>query len=333
MNTSESIQALRRANPRSKASFAQSVEAAADAVRAQIVPAAVDARAAKPRTRHSSRRRRLVGLTAAGASLAAVAAFAAFLTVGWPGPGAGVENAAAAFRKAATVTAASAERSGTAVVRITHGGELWAGSTLRWHGGDLAVSHDAPQRPGGRAGSELLLVDGTLYGVEPREGGLVWVIFGSPKSIDPDSGTTPDEYLAAVRVDVGGVTLRRFTSAMTGLTTTRLDDGSTVYRSTVAAGLIAPETGFKEGKRIRVLPFGYVAHDEAEDPAAPLDTAVTVGADGVVREITVTWGTGASAWRYTVAYSRLGATRSLVAPANARPLRDRTPAEPPKPGS
>jgi hypothetical protein len=317
MNTSESLQALRRANPRSKAGFAQSVEAAADAVQAQL-PA--DSGAPERRAGHSSPRRRLVGLSAAGALLAAVAAVAAFLTIGWPGSGAGVESAAAAFRKAATVTAASAERSGTAV-------------TLRWHGRNLAVSHDAPQRHGRRAGSELLLVDGTLYGIEPRDGARVWVVFGSPKNIDPGSGTTPDEYLAAVRVDVGGVTLRRFTAAMTGLTTTRLDDGSTVYRGTVAAGLIAPETGFKEGKRIRVLPFGYVAHDEAEDPAAPLDTAVTVGADGVVSEITVAWGTGASAWRYTVAYSRLGATRALVAPANARPLRDRTPAEPPKPGS
>jgi uncharacterized protein with GYD domain len=48
-----------------------------------------------------------------------------------------------------------------------------------------------------------------------------------------------------------------------------------------------------EGERV-------VAHDEAADPAAPLGAAVTVGADGIVREIAVTWGTGASAWTYTV---------------------------------
>jgi hypothetical protein len=330
MNTSESIHALRRANPRTKAGFAQSVEAAAEAVRTQL-PA--DSCAPEWRAGHSSPRRRLVGLSAAGASLAAVAVVAAFRIVGWPGSGAGVESAAAAFRKAATVTAASAERSGIAVVRITHNGELWAGNTLRWHGGDLAVSSDAPRRPGRRAGSELLLVDGTLYGVEPRDGARVWVVFGSPKSIDPESGTTPDEYLAAVRVDVGGVTLRRFTDGMTGLTTTRLGDGSTVYRGKVAAGLIARETGFKEGKQIRVLPFGYVAHDEAADPGSPLDTAVTVGADGVVREISVTWGAGKSAWAYTVTYSRLGATGALVAPKNPRSLRDRTPAEQPRPGT
>jgi hypothetical protein len=41
--------------------------------------------------------------------------------------------------------------------------------------------------------------------------------------------------------------------------------------------MIARETGFKRGQPIRVFPFGYVAHNEA-DPSAPLDTVVTVGA-------------------------------------------------------
>jgi hypothetical protein len=72
-----------------------------------------------------------------------------------------------------------------------------------------------------------------------------------------------------------------------------------------------------------VLPFGYVAQSEAADPAAVVNVAVTVGPDGIVRDVTVTWGTGASAWAYKVAYSGLGATSGPVAPANARPLRDR----------
>jgi hypothetical protein len=42
MNTSESFQALRRANPRTRAGFAESVEAAADAVRTQIASAPTD---------------------------------------------------------------------------------------------------------------------------------------------------------------------------------------------------------------------------------------------------------------------------------------------------
>lgn len=221
-----------------------------------------------------------------------------------------------------TASAAEAERSGTAVVRITHDDAIWTGSTIRWHGQDLSLTSDAPRRFG-RAGSEFRVVDGSMYGIDDG----VWVVVGSPDSIDPGSGTTPDEYLAAVREDVGGATLRRITDGMTDRTTRQLADGATVFSGTVAAGLIARETGFKEGRSIRVLPFGYVAHDEAANPDAPLHAAITVGADGVVREIAVTWGTSASAWTYTVTYSDLGETPAPVAPADARPLRERLRAE------
>jgi hypothetical protein len=301
MSMPESFEALRRANPRAKAGFTESVEAAAGAVHNQIAAAEVSA---PPRSRP---RRRLVGLSAAGAALAAAAAVVAFVTVG----SSGVQSASAAFEKAAAVTAASAERSGTAEVRMTHNGEVWVERTIRWNGGDLAFSSDAPRRAK-KPGTDMLVVDGLMYVIEDGR----WVNIGSPKSIDPDSGTTPDEYLAAVREDVGGATLRRITNGMTGLTTRTLDDGSTVYSGAVAAGLIARESGFKDGEALRVLPFGYVAHDEAADPANPLQTGVTVGHEGVVRKIAVTWGT----WTYTVTYSRLGETAAPKAPANARDL-------------
>jgi hypothetical protein len=303
---SESIEALRRANPRAQAGFDESVEVTARAVHMQLVATAA------PQPRGGSRRR-LVRLSAAGVALLAVAA-AVYVTVGSSGAGPSVEDAAAAVKQASTLTAASAERSGTAAVRITHDGEPWAGTTIRWHGDDLSVSRDTVNSPPRRAGSGLLVVGGTVYGIDPRYG---WVAQGSPQNIDPDRGTTPAEYLAAVRDDAGSVTLKRITDGMTGLTTRRLQDGSTVYSGAVAAGLIAMETGFKEGRSIRVLPFGYVAHDEAANPASPLDTAVTVGPEGVVREIAITWGT----WSYTVTYSALGSTPALLAPANARSLR------------
>ncbi len=107
--------------------------------------------------------------------------------------------------------------------RITHNGKLWAGTTIRWYDRDVAVSRDAPQR-NGKVGSRFLVVDGTLYGLDVTGG---WVKLGNPENIDPDSGTTPDEYLAAVREDIGGVTLHRMVDGMTGLTTRRLGDGST----------------------------------------------------------------------------------------------------------
>ena len=266
------------------------------------------------RTVGQGRRQRTLAFRAALVGAAAVVV-ATLVTLGSPGGGPAVENAAAAVKRAATVTAASADRSGSAVVRITHNGEVWAAKTIRWHGGDLSVSSDESQRRS-RLGREFLLVDGLMYGIEDGE----WVKMGSPESIDPDSGTTPGELLAAVREDVGGATLRRLTDGMTGLTADRHEGGSTVYSGRVAAGLIAMESGFKEGQAIRVFPFGYVAHDEAADPTAALNTAVTVGADGIIRQVAVTWGTSASTWRYTVTYSKLGETPAPVAPANARDL-------------
>jgi hypothetical protein len=315
MPENTAIEALRRADPRTRVDFAESVEASVDAVRRQV-GANVEAE------RHPAARaprHRLVRASVAGVTLAAAAAGAVGLTVAAPGGGPGVENATAAVQEAASVTAVAAERSGTADVRIPRDGEPWAGADIRWHDDDLAVCQSAPRRPG-KAGSELLVVDGTLYGIDPENGG--WIDLGPPESIDPDSGTTPAEYLAAVRDDVGGATRRRLTDGMTGLAAREQADGSTVYSGAVAAGLVARESGLKGGAPIRVLPFGYVAHDAAADPAAPLDAAVTVGADGIVREIAVSWG-GDSSWSYTVAYSQPGATPALVAPAREPPFAPR----------
>ena len=292
MDRSESFRALRRSNPRRADSFVEAVDSAAVAVRSRLTTTTI-----RPRPR-----RMLVPVSAAGAALATAVAVVAFLAVG----GDRTESAAAAVRKAAAVTAASAKLSGTAEVRITHDGRSWAAKSLRWHDEDLSMSESGRER-------SMLLVDGVLYGFE--DGG--WVVFGDPRSIDPDSGTTPAEYLAAVREDLGGKTLRRITGGMTGLATKGLEDGSVVYGGQIAAKLLARETGFKEGQAIRVLPFGYVAHDEAADPTAMLDAAVTVGADDIVRSIAVTWGT----WAYTVSYGHLGATPALTAPEDARPLR------------
>ena len=301
MNTSQSFDALRRANPRVSADFEASVDAAAAAVRATV---AADV--------HPIRSRRRLVRVSAGASLAVAGVVAAFVALGSLGSGPAVESASAAFTRAATLTAASAERSGTAVVAMTHDGDEWAGSTIRWNGDDISIARTHPSRDG-RLGDEMRVVDGIVYGPDGQGG---WLALGSPRNIDPDSGTTPDETFAAVREDVGGTTLRRLTGGMSGLTRVVRDDGSSVYRGLVPAGLVARETGFKGGEAIRVLPFGYVAHDDAADPASPLEVVVTVGPEGVVREIAVTWGT----WTYTVTYSGLGTTAAPVAPKNARSL-------------
>jgi hypothetical protein len=303
MTTSESFQALRRANPRTREGFAESVESAARAVRAELT---ADAPAAQPRARRVPSAR-ILGLSAAAGLAAVIVAVA--LTVASPGGGPGVEDASAAVRTAAAVTAGAAERSGTAAVRMTRDGEPWVAATIRWYGDDISVAQDSPRR----AGHRMLVVGGILYGFEE---GFGWVAFGDPASIDPDSGTTPAEVLAAVRQDVGGATLRRILEGMSGLTTREPGDGTTVYSGKVASRLVATETGVKDGESLRVLPFGYVANGEASDPNARLDVAVTVGENDVVHELAVAWG----AWMYTVTYSGLGATAAPQAPENARTL-------------
>jgi hypothetical protein len=311
MSTSPSLDALRRANPRNKASFNEAVDIAATAVRLRIATAD----STEPRERHRRPHRRLVGLTA-GVALATAAGAAIFLAVGSSGVTPGVENAAAAIKKAALLTVASAEQSGTATVQMTHDGRVWTHKTVRWNGDDIEITDQSAG--GSSSGLPLLVVNRMMYGHDPAHEG--WVDVGPVSSIDPGSGTTPTDILAAVREDMGGATLRRITGAMTtsGLTTTAGSDGSTVYGGTVRAGQIARQTGFKEGQAIRVFPFGYVAHGAAADPASPLDTTITVGADDVIRQIAISWGT----WTYTVTYSDLGSTPRLVAPANAKSLRD-----------
>ncbi|MBO0825117.1 MAG: hypothetical protein J2P27_14900, partial [Actinobacteria bacterium] len=296
MNTSESLEALRRANPRNKPGFADTVDAASAEVRFRIVTAGT---AGEPPVRHPRPRGLLAGLSAAAVALAAVAV-AGFVTVGSPGSTLRGESAAAAINKAVTVSAMSAQDSGTVNVRMRHDGELWTSKVIRWNGDNIAISDHSPG--GTSSGSPLRVVNGILYGHDPNYEG--WVNAGPVSSIDPGSGTTPAEQLTAIREDVGGATLQRMVAAMTGLTTEHQGDGSTIYSGSVPAGQIARETGSKEGQTIRVLPFGYVAHDAAADPASLLHTAVTVGSDGVIRDIAVTWGT----WTYTVTYSDLGST-------------------------
>jgi len=321
MNETESFEALRRANPRYRPNFTETMDAADAEVRSRF---ATEGAAAEP-PRYRRPRRPLLGISAAGVALAAAAAVAVavFVTVGSPGGRLGVGTAAAAIKKAVALSAASAQESGTVDVRITHDGALWASKHIRWNADNIEITDDSPGRPS--SGSPLLVVDGMMYGHDPSYDG--WVEVGPVSSIDPGSGTTPTEQLAAIREDVGGATLQRMVAAMSGLTTAEQSDGSTIYSGTVAAGQIARETGFKEGQVIRVFPFGYVAHDAAADPASQLATAVTVGSDGLIRDIAVTWGT----WNYTVSYSDLGSTPALVAPAHAKPLRDVLRHTPPPP--
>jgi hypothetical protein len=318
MNNTDGIEALRRANPRGRPGFARAVDAARR-VRADVLVHAEPAPVRAPRRSQPSRR--WVLASAAGLGLtAAVAVTAVAFGVRGPTPGAdggsAVLDPAAALRLAAVQTSAAAEQSGRAAVRITKDGQPWAGKTVTWNGDDIAIADDAPTRPG-HAGREIRIVDGQVY--VPAWDGPGWIKMGSPENFDPDSGTTPLEILAAVREDTAGQTFDRITGGMTDVSTETGADGSVTYSGSVAAGLVALEEGFKEGQTIRVLPYGYVAHDEAANPATPLAVRLTVGPDHLIHNITATWG-GGSAWTYTVTFTELGTAPPVVAPTDVRSI-------------
>jgi hypothetical protein len=294
MNQTQSLEALRGANPRHRPDFA---EWAGD-----LSPSP-----------ESPKRRRwpMIGIPAAATVSAVVVTLVA---VGSPvGPLA--VPPAEAMQQAVHATAQAAASSGTVELEITQDGELWVGRTLRWNGSDLSVANSDPSRDSRK---DLLVVDGMMYAPNP-EVADGWLELGPPESIDPDSGTTPDEYLAAIAEDVGGETIQRITAEMSGLTTIQGADGSTVYQGKVPAGSLARETGVKDGENLRVLPFGNVAHDDAADPANLIDISIAVGADGTIDEIHATWG-GGSSWSYRLSYRDLGSTAAIERPANVEEL-------------
>lgn len=296
MNGSDTIAALRRANPRYQPGFAERTRT----VGTLPTPTHVSPRGRRP-------------LRLGVAAFVTAAATVVVLVVASPF-GSSPISPAAAMQQAASATAVAADASGTVTVRIDKDGALWSSKTVRWSGGDVSITAGEPTPS---SGGELRLVGGMMYAQE--EPG-VWIELGPPGSVDPDSGTTPTEYLWTVKEDAGGATFERITGAMTDLSTSAADDGATVYSGTVPAGVLARETGFKEGSAIRVLPYGYVAHDAAADAAAPIAVRITVGADGTIGEIVAEWG-GGSAWTYRLTFTGLGSTPPPSVPADVRPLR------------
>ncbi len=316
MTYSESLRALRRTNPRRWPGN--------DAMLDQLATNALgrvdldDVQTAMPVERRWSGRapRRMTrpafAIPAAAASLVAATIVVATVLVGSPvGPPAVAP--AAAMESAAARTAAAADQSGIVRVQISRNGDQWAAETVHWNANNVALSDQQPTRSGG----DLLLVDGIMYAQDDPNAPGEWVEIGSPDLLLPGSGTGPNEFLTAAREDAGGETLRRLTAAMADLTTTPGADGSTVYGGHVPAGDLARERGFKEGTPIRVLPYGYVAHDAANDPSAPIAVTITVGADSTIRSITATWG-GGSTWVYELTFRELGSAPELTAPSNPR---------------
>jgi hypothetical protein len=314
--STDSIQALQRANPRRQPGYDDMLDRLARAAleRHELLTHRLVTTASAPRRRTRRVGTRSAGALSIGAGALVTVLVVAILVAGSP-VGSQAVPPAAAMEHAVEVTATAAGESGIVDVEMTQDGELWAAKTVHWNGDDLSITDGDPAGFGRR---DLLVVDWMMYGHDPEAPGR-WIELGSPDSIDPGTGTTPDDYLTAVHEDAGGETLRRITSAMTDLTSGAGADGSTIYSGHVPAGDLARETGTKDGQTLRVLPYGFVAHDEAGDPSSMIAVSITVGADETIQEISASWG-GSSNWTYSLRFNDLGSASELTAPANARPL-------------
>jgi hypothetical protein len=160
MNGTDSLDALRRANPRHKPGFMQkATELTRHAGNPR--PPTVDLSRGRALRSPRVRRRPVIAIPAAAAVIAMIVAAA--LALGSPN-GSRQVSPAAAIEQAVTVSAQAAEQSGTVSIEVTLDGGLWGARTVRWNGSDVSVTNEDPGRVG-RA--DLIVVDGTLYGPDP----------------------------------------------------------------------------------------------------------------------------------------------------------------------
>jgi hypothetical protein len=299
MSPSESLRALRRVNPRSRPGFNESIEEY-DALRTQIASTAY---VAPRRFSPIVRKHRLIGVSIAGALLSTAAVLAAVVMLS----GGSTESAYAAANKAVTATAASAIDSGTIVTQLSRGGDTVSTETTHWNGSDISM-----KTVFGTATSELRLVDRDSYGL--RSDGR-WTHF------DADSTRLPaflKEMLASARVDVAGTTVHNIIDATGGLEQTENADGSTAYSGTanadasIGSAIVAidPTNGSVLGLATRAI--RTIAN--AKGRSTVVSVQLTVGSDGLIRSLRVSFESGGESWLQTSDYSQLGSTPAIEAP-------------------
>jgi hypothetical protein len=325
-----SLTDLRRADPRVQADFEALVGQHAG-MRDRIVTEDVgsadaftwSATAAQPRRRAMPRRKTL-GLSATAGIAVAAAVAAAFMLFGGGNPSLTPTPALAAeaVKKAAVDTSAAAQ-SGVISTVLLIDGEAQVSNTVSWNGSDLALVVQSDEQ------RQVRYVDGVYYetygysmGVAPGDTTHVdeWI-----HCTDYDNGGTrtpgvwaneeasPSQWLAAARTDLAGDGLVELVSGASGYTQTDSADGSTTYAGMTSVAAIQSQDWSLSG-----LPIASQPSFKVLDTSTAVAMKVTVGADGLIRELKLDWTLDlpgeASAWSYTTTYSELGTAAPIVAP-------------------
>lgn len=291
MSPTESLRALRLVNPRSRPGFHESIEEY-DELRTQIASTAYTA---PRRSSPIARKRRLIGVSMAGALLSTAAVLAAVVML----TGGSTESAYAAANKAVAATSASAVDSGTVVTTLAIDGDVLSTNTTRWHGSDISYATMTPS-----TASELRLVGDDAY--EQLSAGRAWTHY---KNGDHGLPGFMQVVRASARADVAGTTGRNIIDATSDLERVENPDGSITYTGTARADTIIGQYGVA-GVVHAVRPIV-----KADEKTKVVDIELTVASNGLISRWRTIWESGGRAWVHTDSYSQLGSTRAITAPA------------------
>jgi hypothetical protein len=253
------------------------------------------------------------------AVLAATAAIVLGLIVSAASP----SSASAAARRALAATAAAP--SGTLTTTVLHAGATQTVEGARWNGNDIAYSPEDGPIP------QLLLIGGGMY-VQTSDG--TWWHYANASVVGPK----PLGGLAQLAQDtIAGTTPQQILALATGVQKTQQPDGSTVYTGTIPGSSLNPAT-ISGNDAITSMILGAQKRTDMMSSAIPnpgntpgagqndLQLQMSVGADGLVKQVSVTFqqpgSTGSPDGTYTwsVTYSQLGNTPPITPPASSTDL-------------
>src|SRR5581483_9995637 len=167
---------------------------------------------------------------------------------------------------------------------------------------------------------QLLLIDGGAY-VQQADG--MWLQYSSATDLGKLGSVAQ-----LAQDNVAGNTADQILSLATGLTQTTQPDGTTLYTGTIPNSDADPGVAPTDDSIIRII----TNLRSGNEPGAPggfhngLQLQMTVGSDGFVQQLSLTFQqqntgstTGDGTYRWTVAYSQLGTTPTITAPATSTP--------------
>jgi hypothetical protein len=232
--------------------------------------------------------------------------------------------AAAAAKRALAATAAAP--SGTTTTTVLHAGDTQTVEEARWNGNDIAFSPEDGPVP------QLLLIGGGMY-VQTSDGS--WWHYANASDVGPK----PLGGMARLAQDtIAGTTPQQILALATEVQKTERPDGSTLYTGTIPSSSLNPAT-VTGNDAITSMILGAQKRTDIMSGAGPnqentpsgqpgdLQLQMSVGADGLVKQVSVTFqqqGSSSSAangaYTWSVTYSQLGNTPPIAPPASSTDL-------------